>query len=234
MRMPDHLHAPPWMSATGGRIPATLHRIAAQSGDEDQVFTTTSNRLAELVSGVRRIRVDRDLGRLTLTLKMQDRYGLELPAKVLSDGTLRFIALTVLQQDPLETGLICLEEPENGIHPGHIGAMLQLLDDIVVDTRVAVDDSNPLRQVIVNTHSPVIAKLVGEGDLLFASLRSGRLGSRRASKLGLACLDSTWRAENGAETIPKGKVLAYLEGVSEADEEGHGRHGVRVMDRFHR
>ncbi len=233
MRSPDDLWTEGPMTVTGAHIPATLYRIASQAGDQEQVYATTSNRLAELVPGVRRIWIDRDEGRRILTLKMEDRYGLALPANVLSDGTLRFIALTVLQQDPLETGLICLEEPENGIHPERVGAMLELLGDIAIDTENVVSPGNPLRQIIINTHSPVVAKLVGEGELLFASLRSGRLGSRRISKFSLACLGSTWRAEGGAETIPRGRILAYLAGVSEDEEEGGRRRGNRVMDRFH-
>ncbi len=234
MRRPDNLWEEGPMTVTGAHIPATLHRIASDADDEGRVYTETANRLAELVSGVRGIRVDRDEGRQILTLEMQDRYGLELPASVLSDGTLRFIALTVLQQDPLESGLICLEEPENGIHPERIGAMLQFLQDIVVHTETPVDKDNPLRQIIINTHSPIVAKRVDEGDLLFASLRSGRLGTQCVSKLGLACLDATWRADNGVETVPKGRVLTYLAGHSAADEEDGGAHGHRVMDRFPR
>ena len=45
----------------------------------------------------------------------------------LSDGSLRFFALSVFALDPHETGLICLEELENGIHPARIPAMIRLL-----------------------------------------------------------------------------------------------------------
>ncbi|MCP3996790.1 MAG: ATP-binding protein, partial [bacterium] len=160
-------------------------------------------------------------------------YGLELPASALSDGTMRFIALTVLQQDPLETGLICLEEPENGIHPERIGAMLRLLNDIVVETETVVDGDNPLRQIIINTHSPVVARLVGEGDLLFASLRARRAKQGRIRELRLACLDSTWRSDKGADTIAKGRILSYLRGASDVDQGQSKTRTRRVVDRFH-
>jgi hypothetical protein len=38
-----------------------------------------------------------------------------------------------------------MEEPENGIHPERIGAMLTLLQDIAVDPTEPVGDDNPLR-----------------------------------------------------------------------------------------
>lgn len=236
MREPDDFQSEDLMAATGAHIPAALYRLATTPGNtehEGRVLSSTANRLAELVEGVRSIRVDRDDSRKVLTLMMKDRYGLELPASALSDGTMRFIALTVLQQDPLETGLICLEEPENGIHPERIDAMMQLLNDIVVETESVADDDNPLRQVIINTHSPVVARLVGEGDLLFASPRSRRAEKRRIRELRLACLDSTWRAEQGTDTIPKGKILSYLRGAPEVDQGESSRRARRVVDRFH-
>ena len=236
MREPDDFQSEDLMAATGAHIPATLYRLATSSGNsehEGRVLSSAANRVAELVEGVRSIRVDRDDSRKVLTLMMMDRYGLELPASSLSDGTMRFIALTVLQQDPLETGLICLEEPENGIHPERIDAMLRLLNDIVVDTETLVDGDNPLRQIIINTHSPVVAKLVGEGDLLFASLRVRRSENRRVRELRLACLDSTWRSDrSAADTIAKGRILSYLRGAPEVDQ-GQRKRTKRVVDRFH-
>jgi predicted ATP-dependent endonuclease of OLD family len=72
---------------------------------------------------------------------------------VLSEGTLRLLTLCVLQYDPQHTGLLCFEEPENGIHPFRIEAMARLLKELTVDFK---DTEMPLRQVIVNTHSPVL------------------------------------------------------------------------------
>ena len=45
------------------------------------------------------------------------------------------------------------EEPQNGIHPFRIQAIAQLLKDLSSDFS---DNQSPLRQVIINTHSPVL------------------------------------------------------------------------------
>lgn len=237
MREPDDFQSPDVMTTNGAHIPATLYRVVSNGGDpehEGRVYATTANRLAELVEGVRTIRVVRDDTHKTLTLLMADRFGLELPASALSDGTMRFIALAILQQDPLETGLVCLEEPENGIHPERIEAMLRLLSDIAVDPEMPVDDENPLRQVVVNTHSPLVAGHVDEDDLLWASLRSRRVDRRRVQDLYFACLGSTWREKQGSELIPKGRILTYLRGISEIDEDEPKItfRERRVIDRF--
>jgi predicted ATPase len=58
-----------------------------------------------------------------------------------------------LEFDDKHKGLLCFEEPENGIHPFRIKAMTELLKDLSVDFE---EEDAPLRQVIVNTHSPVL------------------------------------------------------------------------------
>jgi len=75
--------------------------------------------LAELLGDVHRVWIDKDERRQLLTLYVEDRDGTTHDARALSDGTLRFLALSMLEQDPENQGVMCLEEPENGIHPGH-------------------------------------------------------------------------------------------------------------------
>src|ERR1044072_2382314 len=78
-----------------------------------------SNRtsLADLIGAkVRDLRIDQDDVRELLTVQLPEPSGLILPARGLSEGTVRFLALCVLLEDPSVTGLICLERPENGIH----------------------------------------------------------------------------------------------------------------------
>jgi hypothetical protein len=148
--------------------------------------------------------------------------GTELPAASFSDGTLRFLALALMEADPEETGVMCLEEPENGVHPSRIEAMLSLLQDIALDPEEASGDDNPLRQVIVNTHSPTVVAQVPAEALLFAQsvarpperreqVQSGRTRNP-VTGLELRCLDGTWRSSGPSATpsVALGDVLAYL------------------------
>lgn len=66
---------------------------------------------------------------------------------------MRILALCILEYDSKHTGFLCFEEPENGIHPFRIKIMAKLLKDLSVDF---ADIEMPLRQVIVNTHSPAL------------------------------------------------------------------------------
>ena len=78
------------------------------------------------------------------------------------------MGLTILQADYKSSGVICLEEPENGINPKKITEMIELLQEIATDTTFAVDQDNPLRQIIINTHSTIVASNISLDDIYFA------------------------------------------------------------------
>jgi hypothetical protein len=66
---------------------------------------------------------------------------------------------------------------------GAAPAMVNLLRDLAVDPFKHPDEHNPVRQVIINTHSPGVVQLVNEDDLLFATRGGGpiRKGVRATS-----------------------------------------------------
>lgn len=217
VRRPSPFSGSDHLGMDGANLPAALYRIAyrgsdASAPDPASALARIANRLSELIGGVRAIGIERDDKRELLTVQLTDHAGTLHPARSLSDGTLRFLALAVLELDPEGIGVICLEEPENGIHPERIPAMLRLLGDIAVDTEQAVDPDNPMRQVLVNTHSPVVVQEVNESALLVAET----CRSRHGEVVRFGCLPGTWRAETqpAAPIIPIGKLLAYLRGAA--------------------
>ena len=88
--------------------------------------------------------------------------------------------------------------------------MLRLLKDIATDPNEAVDFDNPLRQVIVNTHSPVVVGQVDDQDLVFAELKETVESKRRFDRVSFACLPGTWCASGDISTISKGDLIGYL------------------------
>lgn len=227
LREPDNVNAPFHLDSNGAHLPATIDYLARSAGvgadeapapksDAESVYCRIANRLSEFIDDVETIKVDRDEKRELLTLLVTGKDGAPYPARSLSDGTLRFLALAVLEMDPQARGLICLEEPENGIHPERIPAMLNLLQAIATDPEECVDDDNPLRQVIVNTHSPSVVLEVPDDCLLIVESREGLSGTEHFRKAVFSHLPDTWRAkaEPSARTVPKGKLLAYLNPIS--------------------
>jgi hypothetical protein len=66
-----------------------------------------------------------------------------------------------MHEDATVGGVVCMEEPENGIHPANAGAMVSLVRDLAVDQFEEPGPDNTIRQAIVNTHSPAVVRLVG-------------------------------------------------------------------------
>lgn len=104
-----------------------------------------------------------DVDRITVTTRPEDghrhlvvhyRSGLQAPSWLVSEGTLRFLALTLLAYLPEPAGPYLIEEPENGIHPCNVETVFQSLSSVY--------DA----QVLLATHSPDVARLAGVDRLL--------------------------------------------------------------------
>lgn len=80
--------------------------------------------------------------------------GIDVPSWMVSDGTLRFLALTIIAYLPESGDVYLIEEPENGIHPRAIEALFQSLSSAYE------------AQVIVASHSPVMLGLVRQDQVL--------------------------------------------------------------------
>jgi len=201
------------IAANGLNLPATLFRLQTEKKDRDLCQNLT-NRLKDLVDDIDEISVDKDEKRDLLTLQVKYRDGLTLPAQSLSDGTLRFLGLAILEEDTSGSRLICLEEPENGINPKKICEMVSLLNTMVTDTEHSIDEDNPLRQVIINTHSPIVVGNVYDDSLYLAKAKEvyKETFKRKVQCTGFSALSDTWKTEhNLADTTSKGEILAYLE-----------------------
>lgn len=216
LRAPDSFIDPRTLGNNGQHLAATLYRIAhepsADSPDPDAVYARVASRLSDLVGvGVENIAVELDQVREVFTLFLQERGDLRLPARALSEGTLRFLALCVLLEDPDFVGLICMEEPENGIHPANLPAIVELVKDLAVDPAQAPNETNPFRQVIVNTHAPGVVQLCDPGDLLLAEVHPVRVtGGRTARALSLSPFRKSWRTDSGSRSFSEADIVAYL------------------------
>ncbi len=220
LRIPDELHAETSLTVEGKHLPATLYRLTS-GPDGDQVRADISNRLGQLVQDVKEVRVVRDDTRRAFQLVLTDTSEQQFPAASLSDGTLRFVALSVLERDRSASGLFCLEEPENGIHPARMGAMMRLLRDMATDVEEAVGDDNPLQQVIISTHSPIVVAHTRPADLLFADHREPREAPAvRRHALVLRPCKETWRDRpEDVEAVGKGAIIEYLGALAPLDYE---------------
>jgi predicted ATPase len=243
LRAPDSFAAASRIGSNGAHMPATVARLAhihkrTAGAANGTIYARIANRLASLVDAVRAVRIDADEKREILSVVVTDKSGTEHEARALSDGTLRFLALAVLANDPEVVGLLCLEEPENGIHPDRISAMLRLLRDLAVNPREEVGEENPLRQVIVNTHSPAVVATCQDADLLVAASEPTKTNNGVADATTFRWLSGNWRGRlpdnKGIRPVARASLMAYLSLPApepmEADEDPPAD-ATRVMDR---
>ncbi|MGB3618758.1 MAG: AAA family ATPase [Catalinimonas sp.] len=150
LRKPSEYLAPTRIAPDGRHLAAALHRIEQEDA---YLLRMISRRLNELLPNLTEVRVIDDPATQRYLITLLGIDGRTFSSRVLSEGTLRLLVLCVLLYDPAYHGLTCFEEPENGVHPLRLRTTVQLLKDLSVDFS---EPDDPLRQVIVNTHSPVL------------------------------------------------------------------------------
>ncbi len=107
------------------------------------------------------ITVERDEDRKRY-IKIRYKSGMEVPSWLVSDGTLRLLALTIPAYLRELNGVFLIEEPENGIHPKAIESVYLSLSSVYK------------AQILLASHSPIVLGMVAPKDLLcFAKTSDG-------------------------------------------------------------
>ncbi|RKT31445.1 putative ATPase [Microbacterium sp. AG1240] len=214
MRRPDSITGSSEIGSDGSHLAAALFRMADQ-GQDSNVYAGVAA-TASALTDVRAVNVDFDAKRDILTLEARLGAGPFLPSRALSDGTMRFVALSVIEADASFGGVICMEEPENGIHPAKIEAMVSLLRDLAVDPAEEPGSDNPLRQVVVNTHSPRFVVFQDDSDMLLALPKTIVRDGETVQTVSFAPLWDTWRALGRRDVVSKGVIGDYLTAPDDA------------------
>ncbi|MBI4703581.1 MAG: AAA family ATPase [Deltaproteobacteria bacterium] len=144
MRSPSPPGLPIALQPDGSNLPWIVSALGDEARKEWVAHLRTSLRDLQSISTIER---PEDKHRY-LVLKHSD--GLEVPSWLVSDGTLRLLALTLLAYIPGLSGIYLIEEPENGIHPRAVETVFEALSQ--------VHES----QILCASHAPL---LVGRASL---------------------------------------------------------------------
>ena len=144
----------------GEELAAFLNTVKAGNPDR---FRGIEKALHTLMPNIDGIEIDvSDLGEVELRLR---EGGVAIPARVLSEGTLRMLGLLALTGADEHPAVVGFEEPENGVHPPRIQLIAELLK-----TRETLNQS----QYIVTTHSPILPDLLSNKSLFVVQRTDGR------------------------------------------------------------
>jgi len=150
-------------------LATVLARIREETASDERpggVVSDIASDLASLIPSVQGInlRDNRDSSEYSFDLRLRD--DLTFSSRVISDGTLRLLALVTLLNDPERRGILCFEEPENGVHEGRIPALIDFLRSATADGN---NPDSPF-QILVNTHSPAVMKALDDPEIVAADL----------------------------------------------------------------
>lgn len=125
-------------------------------------FRAVEKALRTILPNVEGIDVEvNDLGEVELKLR---ENGVPVPARIISEGTLRVLGLLAVAGAKDQPSLIGFEEPENGIHPRRIQLVAELLK-----THALLGET----QYIVTTHAPLLPDLLPDDSLFVCKKTEG-------------------------------------------------------------
>jgi predicted ATPase len=101
----------------------------------------------------------------------------KVPSALLSDGTLRVLAIAAAMLSATEGSLVVIEEIDNGVHPSRAKHLLASIRDIAERRKL---------RVLLSTHNPALMDALPDeslGDVVFC-YRDSELGDSRLVRLG--------------------------------------------------
>ncbi|MEW6137059.1 MAG: ATP-binding protein [Thermodesulfobacteriota bacterium] len=126
----------------GENIAPYLYRVQKE---DRKHFDAVGRLLRTLIPSVEQLDVDLDKRRGTLDITIRQN-GIAYSSRIISEGTLRILALCAIAVNPRPAPVMAFEEPENGVQPRRLELIAELLTSLALERDC---------QLIVTTHSPL-------------------------------------------------------------------------------
>jgi predicted ATPase len=159
MRWPCRADAPIDLQMDGSNLPKVINFLKEKYPD---YFERWLEHVKSALPEINNIGVSRRPEDRSLYIYITYRDNLEVSSWLLSDGTLRLLAHTLIAYLPVKDRIYIIEEPENGLHPLAIESVYQSISSVYDN------------QILLATHSPAILNLCKAGDILcFSKTETG-------------------------------------------------------------
>jgi predicted ATPase len=144
----------------GENLPAFLNTLRTQSPPQ---FNALNKALHNLIPSIKCVDTLVDqFGEVELLIKEGD---IDMPARVVSEGTLRMLGLLALTGVKELPALIGFEEPENGVQPRRVRDVAKIIMSQATERGT---------QMVITTHSPLLAEHLPLESLLVCKKVDGR------------------------------------------------------------
>ena len=127
------------------------------------LFNALLEKLPRRIPGINKVEAKETEDGMILLRFQDESFKNPFLSKFVSDGTIKMFAYLILLHDPNPHPLLCIEEPENFLHPD---LLLQLSEEIR-------EYSERGGQVLVSTHSPDFVNGVKVNELYFLVKKNG-------------------------------------------------------------
>ncbi len=135
----------------GSNLPWVIYELEEKHPDRLELWVSHLREALPNLDAVTTLEREEDRHRY---LVLRFKNGFRAPSWLVSDGSLRLMALTLLAYAPMVSGVYLIEEPENGIHPRAVENAFQSLSSVYE------------AQVLCATHSPVLLGLAKPEQIL--------------------------------------------------------------------
>lgn len=206
------------LRSDASNLSAVLARLKEDTATDkrpDGVLADIALDLSSLIPSVKRVKVVDDILQRQYAFNVEFYDQLAFSSRLISDGTLRLLALLTVLNDPERGGSLCFEEPENGVHEGRIPILVQTLRQAT-----SIDDVNGRYfQIIVNTHSPAVMANLNDEEIVAADMvfevdpKSNTKTNRTRMRTGIVASADLFNPE---KHLTRGEIERLLRSLSDA------------------
>ena len=157
------------LSTTGNNLAQVTKYIFENYPKE---FQTILDKMRVRVPGIEKVEASETIdGRIVLQFR-DGSFKDPFISRFVSDGTIKMFAYLILLHDPYPHPLLCIEEPENYLHPE---LLLQLAEEFR-------EYANKGGQVFISSHSPDFVNALELNELFWLDKESGHTVIKRAKE----------------------------------------------------
>ena len=157
IRGASHLNDGGYLRSDAGNLAAILYKLQDQ---HPSAYYSIMSYMKQIAPFIEMLEIKEDYGSDYVRIKWSENANTNymLDVSQMSDGTLRALALVTLLNHPDKPPLICIDEPELGLHPEAI----RIIGDLI---KIASEDT----QIVLSTQSTKLIDCFDPEDIVVVS-----------------------------------------------------------------
>ncbi len=160
----------------GSNLSAVLYRVAQSDGGRQQLLDFIRSLPEQDITDIQFIKTERQ----DVMVRLMESFGEQkrtVDAPLLSDGTLRVLAVGATLLTAPDGALVVIEEIDNGVHPSRAELLVQQIRSIATERKL---------RVLLTSHNPALLDALPDECLadVVCCYRDPRQGDSRLVRLG--------------------------------------------------